>query len=223
MSRLNILTFGASVMALSVAAYAALREPDTNVGPAAAPQTTEPVEQPQGGQDHELSSRVAGLEAMVVALSEKKSVEPGDEREEASADAEPEGMPSELNDMASPEELRYEDEQHRDRLETALANEAIDQNWAKSLEKELVVDFAAEELAGSRLVDVSCRTTLCKMEIEHEDRDHQLGFPDKLMASEGGKKGAGAWGMEVETDGRFQTVVYLAREGYGENLDLAPN
>jgi len=36
--------------------------------------------------------------------------------------------------MAGPEERRYEDEQHGDRLETALAKEAIDQNWTKSLE-----------------------------------------------------------------------------------------
>jgi hypothetical protein len=178
--------------------------------------------------DEAARRRVKLLEARVMALeSTPRNVSAVDgattaahvtESDEPTAESahgsDPLGLPS-------PEEQRQADEAYQTELEMTIAHEPVDNGWANEREGELTMALTEQAFAGSRLVDVSCHTSLCKIEVEHDGEDELMSFPEKLMSSDGVGRTGGAWGIESEVDGRWQTVVYVARDGHEYTLDRA--
>ena len=105
-------------------------------------------------------------------------------------------------------------------LEQYLANESYDSEWAEPIETQMA-DVITEELRldGNELVEASCRTTLCRIEIGHEDelaeskfllaiasRSDLLNNIEDIMTHRVSAEESG--------DGIVHSVFFIARKGH---------
>ncbi len=75
-----------------------------------------------------------------------------------------------IEDLVDPEEKNQD--KFAIELEQRLAFESYDTTWAESLENQLNNIFSEQpQLEGNELFEVSCRTTLCRVEIGHHDEN----------------------------------------------------
>ncbi len=69
-------------------------------------------------------------------------------------------------------------------IEASLHGETVDSAWSGSTADRILEVFTGDELAGASLQDIDCRTTLCRVEVQHRDeaklRQFQLLFPSKV-------------------------------------------
>lgn len=136
---------------------------------------------------------------------------------------------SELHDLNNTEEELLIAEQHTEaelinEFEQRLALEAYDTAWAGSLETQLQDIFTDQpQLEGNELLEVSCRSTLCRIEIDHQDEKSEselissIASNNELMSS---IDDFYAYRMTNDTDDeenvdvRLQSVFYIARKGH---------
>lgn len=98
-------------------------------------------------------------------------------------------------------------------LDLQLGKEPDDTTWSPGAEAEIATFVHSESMEGSRVLSADCRSTLCRVEVEHED----AGAQDWLVAH---------IPMEPPFDGEIlvhqinndslppRTLVYLARPGH---------
>jgi hypothetical protein len=113
-----------------------------------------------------------------------------------------------------PEAIRRSIEKLAASMDQRLAAEQHDASWSGVTEQTLRTAIA-ERAAGSKLLDVSCRKTLCRLLVRHASLTDKKAFSDSLdgvQALDVGTKvfryGAGSPEAERET------TVYFVREGY---------
>ncbi|MGH8593313.1 MAG: hypothetical protein ACREV3_05505 [Gammaproteobacteria bacterium] len=112
------------------------------------------------------------------------------------------------------EEEKREVEERMQALESSLQNEPLDSDWSPQAREQITEVFASKELAETSLEHIECRSTLCRVEVEHDDlrkrREFELWFPFKV--AEILPRIAMRY---VENDnGSSGTIIYLAREGH---------
>lgn len=99
-------------------------------------------------------------------------------------------------------------------IETSLQQEHVDASWSTEASDAIEQTFDSEELAGASLVDLECRSTLCRVEVLHDDSEQltefQLLFPNKI----GHILPQLTLDHVEEGDSSTSTVIYLARDGY---------
>lgn len=136
--------------------------------------------------------------------------------ESAAADVGLEAFPA---DPAEEETLLIEEEERsaQTRLETIegiLATEPEDAEWSLSAAELIREVLASKDFEGTSVYDVQCRSSLCRIEVEHDDprklADFQMHFPMRVASL------LPRTAMHrVEGDnGSSRTIVYLAREGH---------
>lgn len=54
-------------------------------------------------------------------------------------------------------------------MSRTLREETVDHGWARTTERAFLDAAGSRELTGSRLTGVECRSTLCKVDVEHEN------------------------------------------------------
>ncbi len=98
-------------------------------------------------------------------------------------------------------------------LDTSLNSESIDETWQASAQMKINEVIDGTQLAGTDLVDLDCRDTLCKLEVSHHDETaleefeenfaHQLAWNTSRFST-----------TEQGADGRVYHTIYLSREGH---------
>lgn len=118
-------------------------------------------------------------------------------------------------DMAPAEEDEaYDEEDRRRGLDTFLGAQSIDTAWSQDAALAVTEAADREELAGSIVDGVECRSSLCRVEVSHADAEaagqFELLFPMQVADALPQIR----YFTEQLGDGRSVTVMYLAREGY---------
>jgi len=130
--------------------------------------------------------------------------------------------PEDDEDLADPEaqlaaEVVLEQQQiqtYAQTIEASLEAETVDSAWSGSTSQIIGEAFTGEELAGASLQDIDCRSTLCRVEVQHRDeaklQEFQRLFPLKVSQA----LPRMMMHRIDNADGSITTYLYLARQGY---------
>ena len=96
--------------------------------------------------------------------------------------------------------------------EQVLAKEAVDPNWARQTEGNIQKVFDQKELRDTRLLGARCRSTLCRIELEHSSDEAKQAFI--LNAATQAPFSGSSLFAHAEPDKPGHFVIYLARQGH---------
>ena len=71
-------------------------------------------------------------------------------------------------------------EQRRLTFETAFEEELPDRDWAKETESEIRSAAQNDRFSGSEVLDVTCKSTVCRMTVSHEDEASLHAFVEQF-------------------------------------------
>jgi len=120
-----------------------------------------------------------------------------------------------INQTEMQQRLEQEANQSFITVDNSLLSETIDSEWSSYAISEITTKFEATELSNIEIVELDCRTTLCKMNINIASPDSQMDTFDKLNES---LPWDGETLIQINADGS-NAVIYLSRE----NHRLTPN
>jgi len=103
-------------------------------------------------------------------------------------------------------------------LESRLASEEPDARWASGAESELADGLQNAGLANTALVAVACRSTLCKLSLNHSDQDAEEAFLGRIADLPGMQDTEIFYVRDEAADGSTQMVLYVGRPGYDLGL-----
>jgi hypothetical protein len=109
------------------------------------------------------------------------------------------------------EEVAARDKRRFEGLAGKLAAEPVDLSWGPATERAITDTLKKPVFKGSKLLEATCRSTLCRFEVSHEtDADrHRFSsaLPTRLPSLPSGSM------RNAEGPDR-RTIVYVAREGH---------
>lgn len=109
------------------------------------------------------------------------------------------------------QEVSVRDRQRFESLAHKLAAEPLDRQWAPTAERLISDTMKKPVFKGSKLVEATCRTTLCRFEVSHDTDADRSRFgnvlPTRLPSMPSGSM------RHAEGPGR-RTIIYVAREGH---------
>jgi hypothetical protein len=115
---------------------------------------------------------------------------------------------------AAAEEMEVRKEEHVERLDAIIQQQAVDTEWAGEAETRIRGALEFSELKTSRLMGVDCRTTACRMTVHHKDQAAAEAF-QMIFIQQVGDLLPNALMTHFDLDGgESETVVHLARDGY---------
>jgi len=96
------------------------------------------------------------------------------------------------------------------RLENRLDSEHAEPSWARQVESQIVDVLRSPELGGSRLVETVCRSTVCRVTVQHDSPKVKRG----LAAAVSGKPPFDGPVLYAPADpGATQTTLFVGRQG----------
>lgn len=101
------------------------------------------------------------------------------------------------------------------RLENRFASEPVDAAWRREATAILQRQFTAKAGPGSRVTEIDCKQSLCRVEMVHKDFDTYRDFGHATFTSSSAEWRGGAM-MHVVGDreaGEVKSIAYLARPG----------
>jgi hypothetical protein len=99
-------------------------------------------------------------------------------------------------------------------LENSLANEPMDANASMVTSAELSRVMQSPVFEKTRIGEVQCRSTLCRIDVSHADPQAEMQFSLSLSQVETFREGEGFVQMLPRSDGGIDTVVYVSRTGH---------
>jgi len=166
------------------------------------------VRAPEEGELTEIRDQLQALRAELSALRDEE--------------AEPRPEPTTEEEAM----LRERDQTHAsiERIQHRMEGEESDPGWAPNAEETLRAAFESDEVwEHSRVSEVECRQTLCRVRSSHDDSSAEmralsaLGRNDVFGSSE-------AFSERFELDdGSIETETYITRRGHGLTPLLASN
>jgi len=165
--------------------------------------------------DHRLDEVVRRLDAQDARISgfvaAQRRIAPQPERPRQPAKREP-GLPSHpTRDQASREAARIAF------IEDSFAGESIDPAWASVVEGQIGQLAAEPRVAGSRITELQCRATLCRMEVEHDGAGEVQRFLDDVVTKIAEAPRATVQRFDEE-GGLERSLVFLAKRGHSMPL-----
>lgn len=155
------------------------------------------------------------LKAQIAALQRERQGESaaqpattnGNDAEEYGNDA------VDAEDWMSAERAEQQAAEQRSALNTVFEEETIDADWSTDATQALERAFASEELSNASVHSAECRSTLCRVDVEHEDPE-KAGEFEMWFGKQIAEMLPRFSLFQEEVDGRAITVVYLARDGH---------
>lgn len=98
--------------------------------------------------------------------------------------------------------------------EAALQQESADGVWSIQAAEALREVLASEALSGTTVQDIDCRSTLCRLQVVHDNREQQALFEHDFRFKVGQLLPRMMMHSEEQTDGTISATIYLAREGH---------
>jgi hypothetical protein len=121
--------------------------------------------------------------------------------------------------VASPSSLEDDPPSPRDevaRIDAVFSEERPDQRWSRNSEAKLTSALLQFAEGGSRIQQVECRSTLCKVRAEHASEQGFRNFMDHAFAQASYWPGAMFSMREPDSpQGTVANVIYFSKEGRG--------
>lgn len=118
---------------------------------------------------------------------------------------------------ASREQLEIADKNYQQRavaaLENKLADEQHDAEWAGNFQSGLEQGLAAESFKVTRLTNVDCKTSVCRVTLGHDSQEHEEQFFEHVLELPVMANTQAYYTRVPNADGSSSTVMYIAREG----------
>ena len=97
-----------------------------------------------------------------------------------------------------------------------LGTESVDASWASPMEASLRAAFDTASPEGSQLLETSCRSTMCRVDVMHADAAAQMRFaaalaPQGLFTNDGQR---GFMQQTQDASGSLRSTYFIAREGH---------
>ena len=109
------------------------------------------------------------------------------------------------------EQAAARDKQRFEGLARKLAAEPVDRQWGPATERLIAAALNKPAFKGTKLIDASCHSTLCRFEVAHDTEADRRKFsstlPSRLPSLPSGSM------RNAEGNDR-KTIVYVAREGH---------
>jgi hypothetical protein len=155
-------------------------------------------------------NHVATTEARVAALkAEAERVTEGvREQSRRSTNA------STIDLAAQVEAETMSNEAFADSLATAAAQEAVDSSWSTATAAEVSRSMLDAALAKSRVDEIRCYTTLCRIDASHGTRLAEDMFITQLVQLDAFRDSEGFIERQERADGSVSNVVYISRAGH---------
>ncbi len=147
-----------------------------------------------------------------VELLSKKMRESDQKTREMKSEETPDEIPNELSATKTPtdETVHSQYEEQRANLSARLMQEPVDNKWARETTSAIESAFETnEELAGIEVIQTTCMSTLCKLEINIDQNQPAEEVMQRLSMHRTWK---GATTFAVNSSGRAEII--FAREGY---------
>ena len=106
------------------------------------------------------------------------------------------------------------EEQWQSAIEIAFTNEVIDEAWSDKSTKAIDSILDNELVTNTDIIDLVCHSTLCKLEVQHQDQGKLDNFESVFPLQIGERFPELTMRHEVGEDEMISSVVYLGREGY---------
>ncbi len=183
----------------------------------------------EDGQDEQLVDEVRNLRQTVSLL--KSQVASLETRLQVRQEAQPLAAPAaehvsdtteqttsppedELDETVLAEREQGYWEEYLGLIEAGLQHEHVDRQWSSKAKTEIENAFTNKALAGAAVTNIECRTSLCRIEVVHEDPQSLAEF-DVLLAQKLTHILPQAVMDRIELeDGSISTFVYMSRDGY---------
>lgn len=98
-------------------------------------------------------------------------------------------------------------------LEGRMAGEDYDTVWASNFQSDLQRGLMAESFTGTRLLGVQCKSSLCRVALDHDDPDTEAQFFEHILELPVMANTQAYYQRENNADGSTSLVMYIAREG----------
>lgn len=98
-------------------------------------------------------------------------------------------------------------------IASRFESEDVDAQWGNNVETQLISTFQNPALQHSALVNAECRSTLCRIEVAHEDGADVSEFQSVLADETAKIAPEGAIQQVVGPDGKTRSIIFLARSG----------
>lgn len=105
-------------------------------------------------------------------------------------------------------------ESYYENLENSIINEFQDPIWSSEAEASIYTAMEDGTLTGSQLVNVSCKSTLCKAEVQHESMEVSEKFGLEFHYRVSSMLPKTSIQHTDLGDGRIKTTLYLVKKGY---------
>ena len=99
-------------------------------------------------------------------------------------------------------------------LDQHLGHEGKDPAWSAKAETAIAAAFHEDALKGSSMLRADCHTTVCRVEVSHDDAAAQRDFLGSVRLVPPFNQEGFARRVDDPATGTSKTVVYVAREGY---------
>lgn len=99
-------------------------------------------------------------------------------------------------------------------LDGTLHGEPYDNRWAEQIESSLTRAFNGNDWAGNQLLSAACRSTLCRIEVAHENPKAEGQFLARIGTLQAFANTRGFYQRVAGQNGGSVTIFYAAREGH---------
>jgi hypothetical protein len=122
---------------------------------------------------------------------------------------------AETSEAPPPEPPRLSEnlEQYRDYLDSVFRNDARDRNWETTAESRIREGIAKAQVAGSRVVSLECRASLCKTVIDGGDQQTLSKVSDEIMHAFFWSGPGMVARAAPNSDTDFRLIAFFGREG----------
>lgn len=103
-------------------------------------------------------------------------------------------------------------------LDNEMSNEPFDELWAPEMQATITATLQNTNFQGSDLLTVNCQSSLCRIDIEHENMNAEVEFLHNFVPTAGYTDTQTFFSRTVESDGRSVMTYYISRDGYAMPL-----
>ncbi len=162
-----------------------------------------------------MKSDLASLRASLTRLTADMKSQSGSrvEAEESTPYGERQAVDSEVQEAPIEESAKLE-EARLEAIEATLRHEAIDATWVAQATDAIEQAMEDKALAGSELHDLECRSTLCRVEVAHQNPIARADFMLRFAMMVGPVLPSMTAQPIEGDDGSSTSSIYLARQGY---------
>lgn len=170
--------------------------------------SSNPVAKPGNGDARELAALkqdVLNLRAELASL--RRQVEVSDRTVS-------DGPASVIDRETAAQQQEQRDFERKQAMEASFQKETTDTNWSIATIDLINQVLMRDELKQTQVVDMTCRSTLCRLEIVHPDQEAAGNFESTLPLQVGQALPEISYHHQTLNDGGVSTVLYMARTGY---------